>query len=53
MLAETSLALADELDPHEDQQASPAMRRHLANVLLARAVAALLNRPDLNTGANA
>ena len=34
----------------EDQQASPAMRRHLAKVLLARSVSALLCRPDLSAG---
>ena len=32
-----SAALAAEIDPHEDQQASSAMRRHLAKVLFARA----------------
>jgi aerobic carbon-monoxide dehydrogenase medium subunit len=42
-----SAALAEELDPHEDQQASSAMRRHLAKVLFARAVAGLLSRPEL------
>jgi aerobic carbon-monoxide dehydrogenase medium subunit len=47
VLAGASAALGDELDPQEDQQASPEMRRHLAKVLLARAVAALLGRPDL------
>jgi aerobic carbon-monoxide dehydrogenase medium subunit len=40
-------ALGDALDPPEDQQASGAMRRHLAKVLMARCVAALLSRPDL------
>jgi carbon-monoxide dehydrogenase medium subunit len=53
LLAEASNALSDELDPHEDQQATPAMRRHLAKVLLARCVASLLNRPDLHTGGRA
>jgi aerobic carbon-monoxide dehydrogenase medium subunit len=53
LLAEASAALSDELDPHEDQQATPAMRRHLAKVLLARCVASLLNRPDLHTGGSA
>lgn len=53
LLAEASAALADELDPHEDQQATPAMRRHLAKVLLSRCVATLLNRPDLQRGASA
>ncbi|SDJ66875.1 MULTISPECIES: FAD binding domain-containing protein [Bradyrhizobium] len=44
-------ALADELDPQEDHQATPAMRRHLAKVLLTRCVAALLCRPELDAGA--
>jgi carbon-monoxide dehydrogenase medium subunit len=52
MLADASSALGEELDPQEDQQASPAMRRHLAKVLLARCVSALLGRPDL-AGASA
>ena len=47
LVHEASVALAEELDPHEDQQASIAMRRHLAKVLLARAVGKLLGRPDL------
>jgi carbon-monoxide dehydrogenase medium subunit len=50
VLAKAAQALDDELDPQEDQQASPAMRRHLAKVLLARGVAALLGRPDLTAG---
>src|SRR5205085_12700780 len=50
LLAEASAALSDELDPDEDQQATPAMRRHLAKVLLARCVATLLNPPDLRGG---
>lgn len=53
LLAEVSTALCAELAPHEDQQASPAMRRHLAGVLLSRCVAALLNRPDLHAGGTA
>jgi carbon-monoxide dehydrogenase medium subunit len=53
VLVEAARALDDELDPQEDQEASPAMRRHLAKVLLARGVAALLQRPDLNAGATA
>jgi carbon-monoxide dehydrogenase medium subunit len=53
VLAAASRALDEELDPQEDQQASPAMRRHLAKVLLARGVAGLLGRPDLNAGAPA
>jgi carbon-monoxide dehydrogenase medium subunit len=52
-LAAASAALDDELDPQEDQQATPPMRRHLASVLLRRGVAALLGRPDLNAGAAA
>src|SRR5712672_2669654 len=50
LLAEASATLATELDPQEDQQASAAMRRHLAKVLLARCVSALLGRPDLTPG---
>ena len=50
VISDASTALGEELDPHEDQQASAAMRRHLAKVLLARSVPALLSRPDLNTG---
>jgi carbon-monoxide dehydrogenase medium subunit len=50
MLADASAALADELDPHEDQQASAAMRRHLAKVLMTRCASALLGRADLGYG---
>jgi carbon-monoxide dehydrogenase medium subunit len=51
VLSEASSHLADELDPQEDHQATPAMRRHLAKVLLTRCVAALLARPELDAGA--
>ncbi len=47
LVHETAAVLAKELDPHEDQQASSAMRRHLAQVLSTRAIAALLGRPEL------
>jgi carbon-monoxide dehydrogenase medium subunit len=50
MLSDASTALGEELDPQEDQQASPAMRRHLAKVLLVRCVATLLGRPELAGG---
>jgi carbon-monoxide dehydrogenase medium subunit len=40
-------ALGKEIDPQDDQQASGGMRRHLAGVLLARGIAALLSRPEL------
>jgi len=53
LLAGALVALSDELDPHEDQQATAAMRRHLANVLLTRCVATLLKRPDLHAGGSA
>src|SRR5258705_3113207 len=53
VLAEAVQALDDGLDRQEDQQASAAMRRHLAKVLLARGVVALLDRPDLIPGATA
>jgi aerobic carbon-monoxide dehydrogenase medium subunit len=50
VLSDASKALSEELDPPEDQQASSAMRRHLAKVLLARCVSALLGRPELSAG---
>ncbi|HMM88384.1 FAD binding domain-containing protein [Bradyrhizobium sp.] len=53
VLAEAACALGDELDPMEDQQATPAMRRHLAKVLLTRCVSSLLARSDLAVGASA
>jgi aerobic carbon-monoxide dehydrogenase medium subunit len=46
-LSGTFQALEAALDPPEDQQASRAMRHHLAKVLLVRCVASLLSRPDL------
>jgi aerobic carbon-monoxide dehydrogenase medium subunit len=46
-VSEASALLNEELDPQDDQQASGAMRRHLAKVLLARSVATLLGRPEL------
>jgi carbon-monoxide dehydrogenase medium subunit len=53
VLSDAASALGEELDPHEDQQASPSMRRHLAKVLLVRCVSTLLSRPDLSAGAPA
>jgi aerobic carbon-monoxide dehydrogenase medium subunit len=53
VLSQASAALAGELDPQEDQQASASMRRHLAKVLMRRCVAALLGRSDLNAGGSA
>jgi carbon-monoxide dehydrogenase medium subunit len=50
VVADACGALSEELDPHDDQQASAAMRRHLAKVLLGRCMAALLGRPDLDAG---
>ena len=50
VLSDASTALAKELDPQSDQQASASMRRHLSKVLLVRCVSALLGRPDLNAG---
>ncbi len=49
-LSEASAILGKELDPPEDQQASASMRRHLAKVLMAGCVSALLDRPDLKVG---
>ena len=53
VLSETFFALDEELDPLEDHQATSAMRRHLAKVLLARGVSSLLGRGDLRAGASA
>jgi carbon-monoxide dehydrogenase medium subunit len=50
LLSKASGALGEELDPLEDHQASPAMRRHLAKVLLARCVSALLSGQNLSVG---
>ena len=50
VLSEACSALGEELDPQEDQQATPAMRRHLAKILLARCVSTLLSRPELHAG---
>jgi carbon-monoxide dehydrogenase medium subunit len=50
VLAEAQSALDDELDPQEDQQATAGMRRYLARQLMARCVADLLGRPELNAG---
>jgi carbon-monoxide dehydrogenase medium subunit len=47
LVAQASAVLDAELNPQDDQQASGAMRRHLAKVLLRRCVAALLSRPEL------
>ena len=53
VLAAALAALGDELHLHEEQQASASMRRHLARLLMARGVAALLGRPDLDFGGHA
>lgn len=53
VLSEACSALDAELAPLEDQQATPAMRRHLAQVLLKRCVSSMLSRPDLCSGASA
>src|SRR5579859_1790807 len=50
LISQVSVALGKELDPPDDQQASSAMRRHLAKVLLGRCVATLLDRPELAEG---
>ena len=53
VLSAALAALGDELEPNEDQQASASMRRHLARLLMARGVASLLGRPDLDVGGHA
>ena len=52
VLAEAYSAL-DEFEPLEDHQATSAMRRHLAKVLLYRCISSLLGRSDLRVGASA
>jgi len=47
LMADVSAALGEELNPHDDQQATASMRRHLAKVLLVRCVSTLLGRADL------
>ena len=46
-LADALVALDEELDPHDDQQGSASMRRHLAKVLMRRCIGSLLGRTDL------
>ena len=50
LISRVSTALGEELNPQDDQQASAAMRRRLAGILLGRCVAALLGRPELAGG---
>lgn len=52
LVSDALVALGEELSPHEDQQASSAMRRHLAKVLLSRCVSALLGRPEIKAVAS-
>jgi aerobic carbon-monoxide dehydrogenase medium subunit len=47
LVAAAKAELMCELDPASDQQASAAMRRHLAGLLLESCVATVLERPDL------
>ena len=44
-LAAAGRALDDDLDPPGDMHGSPALRRHLARVLLARVVGRLVEAP--------
>jgi carbon-monoxide dehydrogenase medium subunit len=50
ILSEAAAAVSEELDPHDDQQGSANMRRHLAKVSLARCIPALLGHSDRNGG---
>jgi carbon-monoxide dehydrogenase medium subunit len=50
VLSEALVALDEELDPHDDQQGSASMRRHLAKVLMRRCIGTLLGRADLGVG---
>jgi carbon-monoxide dehydrogenase medium subunit len=53
LLSEASVALGEEIDASEDQQATAAMRRHLAKVLLVRCISVLLGRPELSASGRA
>jgi aerobic carbon-monoxide dehydrogenase medium subunit len=48
IIAEAQAALADDLEPHDDQQASSAMRLHLAKVLLERCLSDLVQGHQQN-----
>jgi len=50
LVAAAKVELATELDPASDQQATAAMRRHLAGLLLENCLATVLDRPDLARG---
>ena len=50
LVAAAKAELTAELDPASDQQASAAMRRHLAGLLLEKCVATVLDRPELARG---
>jgi carbon-monoxide dehydrogenase medium subunit len=50
VLSDASMALGEELDPQQDQQATASMRQHLAKVLMARCINTLLGGADLNGG---
>jgi carbon-monoxide dehydrogenase medium subunit len=50
LVAAAKAELATELDPASDQQATAAMRRHLAGLLLETCVATVLDRPELARG---
>jgi carbon-monoxide dehydrogenase medium subunit len=53
LLSDASAALGEEIDASEDQQATAAMRRHLAKVLLVRCISVLLGRPELSVSGRA
>ena len=50
LVAAAKAELAIELNPASDQQATAAMRRHLAGLLLENCVATVLDRPELARG---
>jgi aerobic carbon-monoxide dehydrogenase medium subunit len=47
LLSDMLAGLDEDIDASEDQQATAAMRRHLAKVLLVRCISTLLDRPEL------
>jgi aerobic carbon-monoxide dehydrogenase medium subunit len=53
VIADAQAALAEDLEPHDDQQASSAMRLHLAKVLLERCMSDLVQDQEMKRKASA
>jgi carbon-monoxide dehydrogenase medium subunit len=51
LAVDVTSAIVGELNPPDEQNASGAMRRHFARILIARCISTLLGRPDLDVRA--